>query len=496
MTRSSSSWQRLAALAAIGWATAGLPARAQTASSTTGAASRPNQLTSETQSGGTVSQPATANNDSSAVKLVAGAAKPAASTAQPAAKPPVTTAAATQRTTYQQAHGTETEPAPAPTNPPANRLFSQYETANRAYVAEPLAPAIVPEAVEAGDGACTNCGPQGGCDQGGCNPCRCQHCCDPYFYSKGWYAGAEYLHRRPNFAVAGAALETSTFVDPNTNASTITDRSVEFDISYDSTFRIFGGYRWGECGEALEFSYWRIDADDAFVSPAASVTQQFVGFAGNVADDPGEILQSDFNMDLDVLDIDYKKRIPVIKGRSSDCGHCCPQWDWAWSLGARIVDFEVNHNNSVLDAAGNMIAVGDVDMQFTGAGPRAGLEGRRYFGGNRKWSAYGIGAFSLLLGDREVAHSRTGGLATNLQVQDLIRTVPVSEIEVGLSRQIGCRTLLSAGYQFQAWWELSHFESIEGLCPSCPADSNILSFDGLFVRLEHNFGAHSRRKCQ
>jgi hypothetical protein len=496
MMRSRSSWRRLAALAAIGWVTAGLPAQAQNAPSTTGGTSRPNHLTSEARAGSTLSQPALASNDASPVKVVAATARPATSAADPAAKPPVTPAAATQRTTYQQAHGTEIEPAPAPTNPPANRLFSQYETANRAYVAEPLAPAIVPETVAAGDGAYSNCGPQGGCDQGGCNPCRCQQCCSPFFYNNGWYVGGEYLYLRPNFSSPVAAVEQTTIIDPNTNASVITDRVLDYNIDYDSTFRLFGGYRWGDCGESIELSYWQIDTGESFTSDPATQSLFFAGFGQTLADAPGEILQTHFDVELDVFDIDYTKRMPVQKGGPSGSGQCCPAWDWAWSLGARIADFERNHVGSVIDGNGVLLTAAEAETRFTGAGPRAGIEGRRYFGEGRKWSAYGTSNWSLLLGDYEVSATRTAGLTTSIRIQDFIRTVPVMELEVGLSRQIGCRTHLTAGYQFQAWWEIGSFDSVMvGDC-ECITSSNILSFDGLFVRLEHTFGAHSRKKCQ
>jgi hypothetical protein len=451
-------------------------------------------LTSETRAGSTLSQPAATNNDASAVKVVA-AATQTAPAASPAAKTPATLSAATQRTAYQQPHGSESEPAPAPPHATANRLLSQYETANRAYVAEPLAPAMVPEHVAAGDAGCTNCGPHGGCDQGGCNPCGCDHCCSPYFYTNGWYAGAEYRHMRPNFSSPAGAVQRTTVIDPNTNASTITDEILEYEIDYDSTYRLFGGYRWGECGESLELSFWRLDTGEAFTSPPATDTIFFASFEEAIADGPGEILSADFNMELDVFDIDYSKRTSVHTDAGHQCGACCPAWDWGWSLGARIADYKRTHENSVINAAGALVSAGETVTIFRGAGPRAGLEARRYFGDEGKWSAYGNSHFSLLLGDYENSQSRVAGITTSLHFQDFIRTVPVAELEFGLARQIGCRTMLTAGYQFQAWWEIGRFDTILiGDC-ECLTSSNVLSLDGFFVRLEHTFGSHGRRRC-
>ena len=63
-------------------------------------------------------------------------------------------------------------------------------------------------------------------------------------------------------------------------------------------------------------------------------------------------------MDLNVFDADYVKRNPVLHGSPSDCGCGIPPWDWAWSLGVRIADFDRVHNNSVTNAAGTIVSTG------------------------------------------------------------------------------------------------------------------------------------------
>jgi hypothetical protein len=415
-------------------------------------------------------------------------AKVALPAAPAAAKSPVSPAS-TQRTVYQQSHGTVSDAPPEPTA----RALSQYDTANRAYVAEPLTPAMAPEAIGPVVGG--NCG--AGCSAGGnCgSSCGCNQCCDPYFYNQGWFVGGDLLLMRPNFSSPAAAVERTTFVDPNNNSSVITDRVIEYDIEHEAMFRIFGGYRWGDCGESLQFSYWQVDADESFTSPPASATVFFASFEDAIADGAGEVLRSDFDMELNVFDIEYSKRIPIRKGSPSDCSHCCPSWDWAWSIGARVADYERTHNNSVVNAAGTVLSAATVDRSFSGAGPRAGFEGRRYLGDLGKWSLYGTSHMSLLLGDYDVRSTRTAGITTTNHSQDFVRTAPVAEIEVGLSRQIGCRTLLTAGYQFQAWWDIGSFDTILiGDC-ECLTSSNVLSLDALFVRLEHTFGPHCRPRC-
>jgi hypothetical protein len=485
MTRSSTRWWRLAALGAIGWFSVASPAWAQKSS----AGPRPAQLAAEVRAGSSLSHQPSAAGEPTPSAAPAAPAKPTTASMESSAKAAAAHATA-QRTVYQQPQNTQNDPN-APPAPPSNRLLNQYDTANRAYMPEPLAPPSQATTGPVADG-CTSC-TSGSCDVGGCSSCNCAQCCDPYFYNDGWFAGADYWYLRPNFSSPVAAVEQLTVVDPNTNASVRTTRAVDYDIGYDSTFRVFGGYRWGECGEALQFSYWQVDTGESFTSQPATQSLFFAGIEEVLADGPGEVLRSNFDVKLDVFDIEYTKRIPVRKGGPSSCGQCCPAWDWAWSLGARIADFERHHSASVADGNGVVLATGDVERNFTGAGPRAGIEGRRYFGDGSKWSAYGATHWSLLLGDFENSTIRRGGNTSDIGQQDFIRTVPVMEIEVGLARQIGCNTLFSAGYQFQAWWELGGFDTIlVGDC-ECQTSSNVLSFDGLFVRLEHTFGGGPRR---
>jgi hypothetical protein len=485
------SWRRFAALCIIGGATAGL--RADTtneAVSPTSNADRSTNLPAEMRAASVPSQSiAGARNVVNAKPVAPAKVVTPAATSQ--TKPPVSAAAA-QRTMYQQysgAHGVSESP-----NTPASRALSQYETANRAYIAEPLAQAQSADPVAA-FGAGAPCGD--GCTAGGdCgSSCGCNQCCNPYFYNQGWYVGGDFLLLRPNFSSPAAAVERTTFVDPTNNSSIITDRVLEYDIEHEATFRIFGGYRWGECGESLELSYWQMDTGESFTSPPATQTLFFASFEDAIADGPGEVLSTDFDMELNVFDLEYTKRLPVRKGSPSSCVHCCPPWDRAWSLGARIADYERVHNNSVVNAGGALLSSATIAREFSGAGPRVGFEGRRYLGELGKWSLYGTSHMSLLIGDYEVTSTRSAGITTTNHSQNFIRTAPVAEIEVGLSRQIGCRTLLTAGYQFQAWWDIGSFDTILiGDC-ECLTSSNVLSLDGLFVRLEHTFGPHCRSRC-
>jgi hypothetical protein len=396
------------------------------------------------------------------------------------------------------------ESVPSVQNPPFQQI--QHGSADRAYLAdaqEPIAPpppgAAAPMPVSTGScstGSCNDCGQSCGCNSCGHSQC----CCESYFYQNGWYVGAEYLLIRPNFSSPVAAVERTTVVTGNT--STQTDREIPYEYDYDSDFRIYGGYRWGECGESIDLSYWRIDNDASFESipVPADLSVIFAGFADNDADSPGERLLGRTSVELDVFDIDYTKRIPIQSGSPNNCGACCPLWDLAWSFGARFADYERVHENLVVNAAGAGISGATAVTEFVGAGPRGTLAGRRYFGDERLWSLYGKTGLALLLGDYEASSVRVAPVGapvvTSIRDEEFDRIVPVLDLEFGLSRQFCCNTLATVGYRFQSWWELGQFEGVDvGDC-NCLGSSNLLTLDGLFVSLEYTFGGgHCKRRC-
>lgn len=412
---------------------------------------------------------------------------PTAAPARAATSPPAGNATAgVQQISYQT-------PAPGATEaPPAPESYRPDATPPEPVLPAPNGAAAPPPLGSAGP----TCDPTSDA-YGTAGADDCPKFCESYFYRNGWFAGAEYKYLRPNFD-SPAASEQTISVDPNTNLTTVTNRLVMFDSEYESTYRLFGGYRWGDCGESLTVSYWRVSSADEFVSDPVPIDESvvFTGFLDGTADDPGEVLRADSRIDLDVWDLAYGKRVPTQTAAAGGCDPCCPLWDFGWSIGARIVDFEREGNVVVTNAAGGLLSSAIAEADFVGAGPRAGLEARRYFGDRAKWSMYGSGHLALLLGEHETRRTRFSGAVASVQVADVTRTVPVTDLEVGISRRFGCRTLLTAGYEFQAWWNMAHFESLTAqVCPCPPGDAHLLALDGLFVRLEHTFGGPRRACC-
>jgi hypothetical protein len=118
------------------------------------------------------------------------------------------------------------------------------------------------------------------------------------------------------------------------------------------------------------------------------------------------------------------------------------------------------------------------------------MQGRRYFGQNGFLSLYARASQALLIGDYQMSRiSTTPGdqqLPTEIteQFDRYSRMVPVTDIEVGGSWQVAPYTFVSVGYFFQCWWDLGQSETIVGSNFGPLDTSNILGFDGMFVRAE------------
>ncbi len=162
-----------------------------------------------------------------------------------------------------------------------------------------------------------------------------------------------------------------------------------------------------------------------------------------------------------------------------------------YSAGVRIAEVGRHDDDFLIDVDGSDAREALISASFIGAGPRVGIEGRRFFGGGRA-SLFARTNLSLLLGEFNIDETRLTPGASPTLIEHYFdshnRLIPMSEIELGGSWQIANRATLSAGYLFQAWWDLGAFEQIEGNVFLNPIDdSNIMAFDGLFARLEFCF---------
>lgn len=412
-----------------------------------------------------------------------------------------TTARSSELQAYRQAATPEVEEQPAPVRatrmakvarPAETPIFENEDfqppvrtVANHTRQHE----AIAPVSGGCADGSCTS----GTCDTG-CASGNCISDCLPcnYYNQNGWYLGAEYLYTRVNYSDPAAVMTRTTVVDANNN-STVTDRTIPYDLGYQSTYRIYGGFRWGDCGESINFNFFNFNNGSTYVAP--DIVQGGVIVAGHMETNPGngERLISSLDTGVNTYDLDYSKRIPICSCNNNPCDCCdCPPWAITWGAGIRVGDVAINGRNQIFE---NGIQTTDAtsEVTFRGVGPKIFLEGRRYFGENYRWSMYGKSTWAILVGQYDVELQKvsgTGPIATSIQDWNYRRAVPMMDLEVGFSRQIGAKTMLTAGYFMQVWWDVSTVNTIAdfgNLANPNIDDSNIMAFDGFMVRLERTF---------
>lgn len=338
---------------------------------------------------------------------------------------------------------------------------------------------------------------QGDCD----GACDCRGGCWlnrlPWRNGQGClYFGADYLLVKPRFSQSVARVDR--VLDINSTATptvrTTTDTEVAYNYDYQSNYRIFAGYHACRCGGDIQFTYWRLQGDAATgLGPVANVAagNGSAGQLGNNATQDGDQLGANSSVSVNLYDIDFNKCLSL--GGSTDaCDSCgCPRWDLRWWAGVRIADLNRQDNNEVFNDDVSQ-STGLITARFRGAGPRVGMQGRRYFGECCRFSLFAKGSGALLIGDytmhrklTAIPTTPTGPAIVNLQDDSLTRMVPMAEIEVGASYQVCERLFFTAGWLFQAWFDVASSQTINGSNFGPLDTANIMSFDGLSLRAEY-----------
>ncbi len=338
---------------------------------------------------------------------------------------------------------------------------------------------------------------EGSCDSGCCNM--------PgvglgggMFRSGMWYGSVDYLLVRTHMSQATAEVRRTSSTDTTTTptSSIITDQAIQYPFKYQSGFRAALGYRLLDCGGDIQVSYWRLQGNSNVSDGPANVTAINPVIIGNVSvktESDGNTFTAATGVTANIFDVDFAKCLSF-GGPKDPCDACfCPRWDMRWWAGARIADVSRYNNNMVADASGTPVEWGNIDARFVGAGPRVGVQGRRFFGACGNLALFARASQSILLGDYNMDRvSRKLDIAPNVQTitnvtDKYTRLVPVTDIEVGGSWQAAPYLFISAGWFFQCWWDLGQAETINTASFGPLDTSNILGFEGLFVRGEMLF---------
>jgi hypothetical protein len=308
-------------------------------------------------------------------------------------------------------------------------------------------------------------------------------CCDPV--RCGWFAGADYRLLRTHFSEAVAFATLTVGAGPQGPDLRVAASELKFD--YQNSFAVFAGYHIDNYSD-VRFTYWHIDSQTE-VSGAAAGNQVIVDPFGNLAP-PGTEIDTVATVKLNVYDLEYMRRMED------------PSWPAGvmYSAGLRFANLNQLYDSTV-SAGGGVLSDGAFRVNWFGVGPYGSITGRVWLGECRRLSLFAKGGGALLVGKNNITTdvSVTGGF-TGGQSAGRILVVPVLESELGTSWEPTDRWRLSAGWLVQAWFDLgvsggtfsgANLPAI-GLPPiqnvfGGADDSNIMGFDGLFVRAEYNF---------
>jgi len=303
--------------------------------------------------------------------------------------------------------------------------------------------------------------------------------------------GADYLLLRPSFSNS-TAMYQATAVGGQSIALT----PLNYDFGYASGVRGFIGYNFSE--DTLgRFSYLGIDAA---TSVAGTVTGNYEGGNGTAyigpfytdAVDPGASITSTANVSLDLYDLELARRFEIDAETDG-----AARWDTAGSVGIRFMDSSVSTTVDTFSPSSPEYFV-TTRRIFQGVGPRLAIQGRRYLGPARRWSAFATGGAALLVGSFSNDDTRFVSPGNLLETQSVGGTlvVPNFDIALGTSWQWGPRTSISAGWMLMFFGNLGYSETIEtnpvppeppALATSVPLTNSSLTYDGAFFRLTHMF---------
>lgn len=319
------------------------------------------------------------------------------------------------------------------------------------------------------------------------------------WHHKRWgiTAGAEALFMRSHYS-QGMGLQSTTGTQPG-NTALVNINGLNWPGDYVGAFRGYLGIRNLDCGDELRVSYWNFGNTEN-MSATSTTSTEYCDFLCNQTANPGDTINTSLNLQANVFDLDMIKSfcvpqpcMPACDSCDScgdcdscgSCGPCCPVWDVRWFAGLRFA--QINHTlaSTINSADGTQVVNASSVAKFGGVGPRIGTQVRRYFDHAARWSIYGRGATSLLVGNLNQTISNfnvTAPPTLVTQTDSFNRVIPVLDVEVGASWCVTQRITLSGGWLVMAWWDLGLQERVQDF-----DTSNILGFDGFFFRGEMVF---------
>ena len=340
--------------------------------------------------------------------------------------------------------------------------------------------------------------PETGSAVGGCSHCgstplggSCPACGDsrPLGGSQGgsfasrWFAAQEYLLLRTHFSEALAFARIRDSVGAGGFERSV--RAEELDFDYESSFRSVLGYHWNDCTD-IRFTYWHLDVDTR-VNGTAGVGETIVDPYGGYAL-TGQDISATAAVKMNVYDLEVVRPVEFRR----------PNLGLDYSAGLRFADVE-QFSGATVRNAGAIASAGQFEAEFFGVGPYFTVAGELTAPRRKRFSLLAKSGMALLVGQYDVStQMRVPGVMSGGQEADRTRMVPVAEAELGGEFRATDYLTFSAGWLFQGWWNIGasggtfDLENTPLAATGDAAfvgtdDSDIMSFDGLFLRAELEF---------
>lgn len=303
---------------------------------------------------------------------------------------------------------------------------------------------------------------------GQCNPCwsglNWQSAADPI------YGGADYLLIRTHFSQAIAYVQATDSVVNGLPHESVQAREINFP--YSSAFRTYVGY-YLTPRSAVQLTYFHLNSSVAANGTPAAPNQFLVDAYGDRANF-GQSIATNSSVNINAFDLDYAGRFSFGRGRLN----------LRPAAGARWADVRQHNDSTVTSPTTGTIGAGTFNTHFTGFGPHFSLLGQAYCRPNSPFSLVARGGASLLVGGfNNTSGAVFSGVAGGDQSAHRTLTVPVLEAELGGAWQPTENLMFSAGWLWQAWFDLGVSGGTTYSGKYAETDSaSVMAFDGLFLR--------------
>lgn len=283
------------------------------------------------------------------------------------------------------------------------------------------------------------------------------------------YAGAEYLLLRMHFSEAIAFVNATDSLSGGLPSEQVQARELNFN--YNSAFRTFLGYNLTPTS-AVQFTYFHFNTSVAVNDTVTAPNQYDVDAYGDKAG-PGQTIATNAFVRINAYDLDYVRPYLLNRGLIGV----------KVNAGMRWADVRQHYDSTVFTTAGGVQGNGNFNTHFVGYGPHIGLQAQARRSNDSRFSLLARTGGSLLVGGYNLSSGAVfNGVAAGGQSANRTLVVPIIEAELGAAWQPTQNLTFSAGWLFQAWFDLGVSGGTDGGKFTEVDDANIMSFDGLFLR--------------